>query len=527
MRIRLLLFIPLISLTLGCRQEPANVQATSFYNTELFKDVQLSGIFEDSKTFVDLARDRSFTELEALYLAQRESEDFDLAAFVADHFKQPAAGPEGFHTDSTRSMFSHISAMWESLRRGPDPVDSLSSRIPLPYPYVVPGGRFREIYYWDSYFTMIGLVTDGQRELASDMVRNFGHLIDSIGFIPNGTRDYYLTRSQPPFFTMMVDLLAQGDSAVAMQYRDQVEKEYRYWMEGAGDLGEQEAANRVVREADMTFMNRYWDSGETPRPESYAEDLHLAADAASDSARTQLYAHLRSAAASGWDFSSRWYGQPGDFASTRTADILPVDLNCLLFFMEEWLAEAHRKSGETEAAELLEQRAAGRQDFINQRMWDDSLKYYTDFNFREDAATGQLTLAGVFPLYFGLADPGQASAVRDRLMADFLKPGGLLTTLEESGQQWDSPNGWAPLQWMAVRGLMRYGYYEEAREIMQRWLAINEKVYENTGKMMEKYNVSDTTLLSGGGEYPTQDGFGWTNGVAIGFRELLRNLPGE
>ena len=527
MRIRLLVLLPLISLWLGCRQEPETIRATSFYDTELFKDVQLSGIFEDSKTFVDLARDQSFAELEALYLAEREAEGFDLADFVADHFKQQALGTEGFSTDSTRTMFSHISAMWESLRRGPDPRDSLSSRIPLPYPYVVPGGRFREIYYWDSYFTMIGLVTDGQRELAGDMLRNFGHLIDSIGFIPNGTRDYYLTRSQPPFFTMMVELLAQGDSTVRQQYRNQVEKEYRYWMEGAGDLDPQQAGRRVVRAEGQALLNRYWDSGETPRPESYAEDLHLAEGLESDSARIQLYTHLRSAAASGWDFSSRWYGRPGDFASTRTADILPVDLNCMLYFMERWLADSYRMEGEGEAAEVLEDRAARRSAFLKDHMWDASLQYYTDYNFREEAPTGHLSLAGVFPLYFGLADQGQADAVRDRLMTDFLKPGGLLTTLEESGQQWDSPNGWAPLQWMAVRGLMRYGYYAEAREIMQRWLALNEKVYKNTGKMMEKYNVSDTTLLSGGGEYPTQDGFGWTNGVALGFRELLKTIPAE
>jgi alpha,alpha-trehalase len=122
-----------------------------------------------------------------------------------------------------------------------------------------------------------------------------------------------------------------------------------------------------------------------------------------------------------------------------------------------------------------------------------------------------------------MASPAQASAVRQRLMEDFLSPGGLVTTLKASGQQWDAPNGWAPLQWMAVGGLLRYGYTQDAREIMTRWISLNRKVYRDTGKMLEKYNVQDTTLLSGGGEYPTQDGFGWSNGVAVGFRELLRS----
>ena len=112
-------------------------------------------------------------------------------------------------------------------------------------------------------------------------------------------------------------------------------------------------------------------------------------------------------------------------------------------------------------------------------------------------------------------------------MDNFLKDGGLVTTLKNSGQQWDAPNGWAPLQWMAVNGLLAYGYREEAKEIMRRWLALNEKVFKDTGKMMEKYNVEDLSLLSGGGEYETQDGFGWTNGVALGFRKILDRLEND
>ena len=157
-------------------------------------------------------------------------------------------------------------------------------------------------------------------------------------------------------------------------------------------------------------------------------------------------------------------------------------------------------------------------------LWDPEAGFYKDFNFVSNSRCGEITLAGVYPLYFGLASRGQARQVRDLLMQDFLKDGGLVTSLRITGQQWDAPNGWAPLQWMAVRGLLNYGYREEAKEIMQRWLAINQKVFREEGKMMEKYNVVDTTLISGGGEYPTQDGFGWTNGVALGFRDLLKEL---
>ncbi|MBC2838494.1 trehalase family glycosidase [Robiginitalea sp. SC105] len=512
----------------SCRSEPApEVTATTFYETELFRQVQLAGVFEDSKTFVDLLRDAPFEELEQEYLTAREEPGFDLRAFVSEHFREAPSRQAQFETDTTRTMSEHISRMWDVLLRGPDPDSLYSSRIPLPYEYIVPGGRFKEIYYWDSYFTMLGLVADGREDLAENMLANFGHLIDSIGFIPNGTRDYYLTRSQPPFFSMMVALLAQRDSALLPEYLPRVEKEYAYWMEGASAIGAGQAVNRVVRLQGDTLMNRYWDSGRTPRPESYREDVELAAELATEAEKEALYANLRAAAASGWDFSSRWYEQEGEFASTQTTELLPVDLNCLMYFMEDLLAKGYRRQGEPGKASEMQLRAERRARLIADLFWDPGEEFFTDYDFVDGERTGEVTLAGTFPLYFGIASQQQAAAVRSRLLEDFLGPGGLVTTLKASGQQWDAPNGWAPLQWMAVDGLLRYGYTEEAVAIAGRWLGLNRKVYGDTGKMLEKYNVMDTTLLSGGGEYPTQDGFGWSNGVALGFRELLRKPEGS
>jgi alpha,alpha-trehalase len=507
-----------------CRTTPEIVvSADSFYDTELFKEVQLAHLFEDSKTFVDLERDRPFTELASLYLEEREKAGFDLNDFVEEHFRDPGSLAASFETDRSRDMYSHISTMWDILGRGSDSVNPNSSRIPLPYPYIVPGGRFKEIYYWDSYFTMVGLVADGRMDIANNMLANFGHLIDSLGFIPNGTRDYYLTRSQPPFFTLMVSLLSEKDTSFQSLYFRQIEKEYDYWMKGADFLETGNAANRAVCIGENRYMNRYWDTARTPRPESYGEDVQLAADLPEQS-RESLYSNLRAAAASGWDFSSRWYAREGEFASTATANLIPVDLNALVYYMETRLAEGYSRSGEKELARKLKDRADSRKKLINSMLWDPEAGFYKDFNFVSNSRCGEITLAGVYPLYFGLASRGQARQVRDLLMQDFLKDGGLVTSLRITGQQWDAPNGWAPLQWMAVRGLLNYGYREEAKEIMQRWLAINQKVFREEGKMMEKYNVVDTTLISGGGEYPTQDGFGWTNGVALGFRDLLKEL---
>ncbi|MCB0373787.1 MAG: trehalase, partial [Muricauda sp.] len=426
--------------------------------------------------------------------------------------------------DTTKNMYTHISHMWDKLKRNPDSVIANSSRIALPHNYIVPGGRFQEIYYWDSYFTMEGLLVDNQDEVAKSMVDNFAFLIDSLGFIPNGTRDYYNTRSQPPYFALMVDAISRKDEGLLIKHLPAIEKEYRYWMDGAkaGDTIMPE--KRVVNLNNGTTLNRYWDSGNTPRPESYKEDYLLAQSLPNDSLKQLLYKNLRSAAASGWDFSSRWFGEEGGLASTETISILPVDLNCLLYFMEQTLSKAHGLAGNTSQKSTYDERAFARKEAIQSYFWNETTGYYHDYNFENHQLTAEPTLAGVTPLFFNIATKEQAEKVKDVLMSTFLKDGGLVTTLDHSGQQWDAPNGWAPLQWLAVNGLLNYGYVEEAKDIMTRWLTLNEKVYTNTGKMMEKYNVEDLTLLSGGGEYPTQDGFGWTNGVALGFKQLLEQL---
>ncbi|WP_229732506.1 trehalase family glycosidase [Muriicola marianensis] len=513
----------------SCREEIKSISVTEFYDTELFRDIQLEGIYKDSKTFVDLVPDRPYEELVNLYREEKGNPGFELREFVQNHFRDAFVSGQAIETDTTKNMYEHISSMWGKLTRGPDQAIDYSSRIALPHKYVVPGGRFREIYYWDSYFTLEGLLVDEQDDLARSMVDNFSFLIDSIGFIPNGTRAYYLTRSQPPFYALMVDAISREEKGLFPDYFPYILKEYSFWMEGKKEIkGVNSASKYVVRlEGDQT-LNRYWDSGTTPRPEAYKEDHHLASDLKSEADKRALYTHLRSGAASGWDFSSRWYLKEGDFGSTRTADILPVDLNCLMYFMEKSIARGYAQAGDGENEALFLNLAEERRSLIQEVFWNPAESYYYDYNFASGNFGRTATLAGAFPLFFELATPEQAEAVKNKLMSDFLKDGGLVTTLEHSGQQWDAPNGWAPLQYIAVEGLLNYGYVDEARTIMERWLALNERVYRDTGKMMEKYNVEDISLLSGGGEYETQDGFGWSNGVALVFRSLLDAMdPGE
>ena len=513
-----------VLLLVACKEEPTPTTiADQYYETELFKAVQLAGFFPDSKTFVDYTPKDSFALLEKKYLELREEKDFSLKAFVEENFERFPALPEIAANDTLSDMYAHIERMWPRLRKEADVPEAHSSKIALPKPYIVPGGRFREIYYWDSYFTMEGLLVSGRYELAESMVENFAFLIDSLGFIPNGTRDYYLTRSQPPFFSLMVDAISRENPAQRLRFLPQMLAEYDFWMRKdtlTENWGSSTASRYRVEMADGAVLNRYWDSGDTRRPESYREDRELAEMLYGEEQKRQLYRDLRAAACSGWDFSSRWYGTKGKFSTTKTTRILPVDLNSLMYFMEMQISKAYADQTKVAEANEFKAKAEARKAAIQKYLWSDE-GFFLDYDFEDEKSMQEWTLAAVYPLYFELATPEQAAQVRATLIKQFLKPGGLLTTVDHSGQQWDAPNGWAPLQWMAVYGLLNYGYTDDATLIADRWLNINEKVYANTGKMMEKYNVEDLSLISGGGEYPTQDGFGWTNGVALGFKKLM------
>jgi alpha,alpha-trehalase len=178
---------------------------------ELYGAVQMSGLFSDQKTFADAIPDKPPSQIVADYQKQKQLPGFDLKAFIALHFATPEEHFEVYERRPNRSVSDYISDMWQVLRREPDESEPYSSLLPLGRPYIVPGGRFREIYYWDSYFTMLGLEQDGQHALARDMLQNFASLIDRYGHVPNGNRSYYLSRSQPPFFSSMVELIAARD----------------------------------------------------------------------------------------------------------------------------------------------------------------------------------------------------------------------------------------------------------------------------------------------------------------------------
>jgi alpha,alpha-trehalase len=487
----------------------------------LFERVQLERVYEDGKTFVDAVPRASPAEILADYARERGEPGFDLGDFVASRFAIPAPAGAAYRTNPGEDVVEHIDALWNALERAPDPPAAAgSSLIALPHRYVVPGGRFREIYYWDSYFTMLGLEESSRHDLATDMVRNFAWLIDRFGHVPNGNRTYYLSRSQPPFFALMVELLAARDgSAAYRQYLPQLEREYEFWMEGAESLAPGAAHRRVVRLADGTLLNRYWDDRATPREEAWREDVETAR--ASGRPEAEVYRNLRAAAESGWDFSSRWLADGSTLGSIRTVELLPVDLNSLLYALEQTLARACRAAARPGEASQFDERAFARRRAMHRYLWDERSGAFEDYGWRDRRRSGALTAATLYPLFVGLATATQAADVAMRTEQVLLAPDGLATTTARTGQQWDAPNGWAPLQWIAIEGLNRYGHRSLARRIAHRWIDENLGVYEATGKLVEKYDVSGDAAARGG-EYPLQDGFGWTNGV---LRRLLAVYP--
>ena len=484
---------------------------------DLFVEIQMQRIFPDGKTFVDCIPKRKPADIMYDYGMQK-GPNFNLKKFVEENFVVPQSVTANYKSDTSEDVVVHIKKLWPVLKRNPDKEVEGSSLLPLPNPYIVPGGRFREVYYWDSYFTMLGLKESGEVKMIQDMVSNFAYLLDTYGHIPNGNRTYYLGRSQPPFFSCMVELLAgiMGDS-IYQHFLPAMEKEYAFWMDGADKLKAGDVYRRIVRLKNGDLLNRYWDDSMVPRQESWRED-YLTTERSGRN-KIEMYKHLRAGAESGIDFSSRWFLDNKTITTIQTTDVLPVDLNSLMYHMEWTIAKAKLINGDEAGAKAYQEKAKQRSDLIDKYFWNKKKSFYTDYQFKTSVQLGNITPAGLYPFCFINEHPDYLSFLGKKvatvLEAKLLKDGGFVTTEYNAGEQWDAPNGWAPLEWMMIWGLDRCGQKNLASLAAKRWIQLNIRVYKHTGKLMEKYNVTDITKEAGGGEYGGQDGFGWTNGVLL------------
>ncbi len=406
----------------------------------------------------------------------------------------------------------------------------------LPRPYVVPGGRFNEMYGWDSYFIQIGLLHDGRLALAKDMTEDSLYEVRWYGKVLNANRTYYLTRSQPPFLTEMV--LAVYRKTHDRQWLEralpEIEKYYRYWttpphltpetgLSRYFDLGEGPAPEVLSAEKDAEGRTHYdlvQQYFRTHKVDDY--DVSQYYDARRDALTPLFYKGDRSMRESGFDPSDRF----GKF----NIDVIhynPVCLNSLLYMMERETAEIERIVGHDGRAAVWDKRAALRAVRINRLLWDPEAGLYFDYNFATRRRRYYPFATTFFPLWAGIASREQAAAVVHNLPL-FEKPGGLETSTHVSGNQWDAPFAWAPLQMIAVDGLRRYGYNAEASRITREFLSMVLEQYRQHGIIVEKYDAVRRSMEVSRdirfGYSSNEPGFGWTNAV---FVKLLDELPRE
>jgi alpha,alpha-trehalase len=403
----------------------------------------------------------------------------------------------------------------------------------VPYPYVVPGGRFNEMYGWDSYFIQLGLLRDGELELARNMADNFLYEIAHYGMILNANRTYFLTRSQPPFLTEMILGVYEKthDRTWLRSTLPAIERYYTFWttpphlIESIGlsryyDLGDGPAPEVVSDERDAqgrTHYDRVREYYRTHQVDDY--DVAQFYDRAADTLTDRFYKGDRSMRESGFDPSNRF----GPF-SAAIIDYAPVCLNVLLYRMEQDAGRITTLLGQSTAAAEWQARARRRRQLVDRYLWDAQTGLYFDYNFETGRRRHYPFATTFYPLWAGLSSAAQARRVLDNLPM-FEAPGGIVTSTQTSGSQWDAPFGWAPLQLIAVNGLRRYGYRTQADRIARKFVSLVTEDFEARHAIVEKYDVqrrsSDTAAGLKFGYTTNEVGFGWTNAAML---ELLAGL---
>lgn len=433
----------------------------------------------------------------------------------------------------------------------------------LEKPYVVPGGRFNEMYGWDSYFIVLGLLRDSRLDLAQGMVDNFLFEVEHYGAVLNANRSYYLTRSQPPFLTSMI--------LAVYEARKNPEPGKRAWLSRAYELAVKDHDFWTAKPhlAGGTGLSRYYDFGEGPAPESlqdesghyrdvaayflahpdsgselthlaksdhapanlsgqvyslqvcdhHTEDAKAACTSAGNIALTaDFYKGDRSMRESGFDISFR-FGAYG----ARTQYFAPVGLNSLLYREERDLQRISELLERKKDSAAWQRRAEQRKTNMQKYLWDPQKGLYFDYDFQKQRRSAYEYVTTLYPLWAGVATKQQAAAIVKHL-STFERPGGLVMSPYETGAQWDFPYAWAPCQLIADEGLRRYGFSKDADRLSYKFLSMVLENFVRDGTIREKYNAvtrSSETQVTAGYRINVV-GFGWTNGV---FLQLLGELP--
>ncbi|XP_026361419.2 trehalase isoform X2 [Ursus arctos] len=520
---------------------PPPCDSQIYCHGELLHHVQMAKLYQDDKQFVDmplsLAPDQvlqRFGELAAAY--NHSIPQQQLQAFIQEHFQSVGQELQSWTPEDwkdsprflqkisdpkLRAWGEQLHQLWKKLGKKVKPeVLSHPEQFSLIYsahPFIVPGGRFLEFYYWDSYWVMEGLLLSEMPGTVKGMLQNFLDLVRIYGHVPNGARVYYLQRSQPPLLTLMMDryLTHTNDTAFLRDNIGTLALELDFWTE-----------NRTISVSSggkSYVLNHYAVPYGGPRPESYSKDAELA-DTLPEGDREALWAELKAGAESGWDFSSRWLvggPDPTLLSSIRTSKFVPVDLNAFLCQAEELMSNFYSRLGnDIQAAkyrDLRQQRIAAMRAIL----WDEEKGAWFDYDLEKGKKNLEFYPSNLTPLWSGCFSDLDAVDKALKYLEDsqiLTYQYGIPTSLQNTGQQWDFPNAWAPLQDLVIRGLAKSPSpraQEVAFQLAQNWIRTNFEVYSQKSAMFEKYDISNGGQPGGGGEYEVQEGFGWTNGVVL------------
>ncbi len=408
------------------------------------------------------------------------------------------------------ATFAYIERMWPHLTKQ-TPRRTESTLLPMPFPIMVPGARFREGYYWDTFFVMPALLDTGRSGLVKLLINNFLFQIQEYGFVPNGTRDYYLSRSQPPLLSQMIRIYLENKIATSGRLSKHtlawlkhkayplVKKDYlSFWM------------NPTTRYDRAAQLNHYFADLAAPRPERYSSDR--------DDLLAATFIDLGAELESGKDFTGAFDGVASQYAG--------VMLNSLLYQVERNLAWMASLLNNSRDVWRFNRAAAIRAEAIHKYLWDKADDSFRDYNLRTGQFSSILTADTFIPLYVGVASPAEAAKIISSALPRLECIGGLAASDVETGKQWDKPNGWAPQHYFAISGARRYGYNSIARRLAIKWLESNDQVFRRTGKLYEKIDVTTGGLpVDDGRKYPTQEGFLWTNGVYVWALHNVLGVP--
>ncbi|XP_019696678.1 trehalase isoform X2 [Harpegnathos saltator] len=513
---------------------------------ELLHTVQMAAVYKDSKYFVDMKMKRPPNETLASFRAFINSvahppKKHQVEKFLNDTFEPAGAEFEDWdpadwtaspaflrriEDNDLRKFAAELNDIWKMLgRKMKEDVrinEELYSIIYVPNPVIVPGGRFREFYYWDSYWIIKGLLLSEMRTTVKGMLDNFVSIVDKLGFIPNGGRVYYKMRSHPPLLIPMVDeyLKSTDDHAWLRENLWLLEKEFDFWMTNRTVTVERDGVNYTLA--------RYYEESSGPRPESYKEDYLTGQSFRTTEEKDNYYAELKTAAESGWDFSSRWFvyegTNKGNLTNLKTRSIIPVDLNVIIYRNARLLAKYNRQTGNETKGAYYDDVAEKWKEAVRIVLWHEEVGAWLDYDIMNDIKRDYFYPTNILPLWTDCYDTSKKADYVSKVLKYLeknqimLNQGGIPTTLEHSGEQWDYPNAWPPLQYFFIMSLNNTGdawAQRLAYEISEKWVRSNYKAYNETHNMYEKYDATVSGGHGTGGEYEVQLGFGWSNGVVM------------